>query len=111
MTCSQARRVQSNRWAWLYDRATTPAGAESPRPKFLRMCNRYAADIREAGREKGYWGFDEWSETRINRQCRAHMGAMPTSVILVLLSKLGCGEPRAHRIVVAPGRVCVPLGG
>lgn len=30
------------------------------------MCNRYASDIRKAGLEKDYWGFDEWSETRIN---------------------------------------------
>jgi putative SOS response-associated peptidase YedK len=30
------------------------------------MCNRYAADIRKAGLEKDYYGFDEWSETRIN---------------------------------------------
>jgi putative SOS response-associated peptidase YedK len=30
------------------------------------MCNRYASDIRKAGLEKEYYGFDEWSETRIN---------------------------------------------
>lgn len=30
------------------------------------MCNRYAADIRKAGKERNYYGFDEWSETRIN---------------------------------------------
>lgn len=30
------------------------------------MCNRYASDIRKAGVEREYWGFDEWSETRIN---------------------------------------------
>jgi putative SOS response-associated peptidase YedK len=30
------------------------------------MCNRYASDIRKAGKEKEYWGFEEWSETRIN---------------------------------------------
>jgi putative SOS response-associated peptidase YedK len=30
------------------------------------MCNRYASDIRKAGKEKDYWGFEEWSETRIN---------------------------------------------
>ncbi len=30
------------------------------------MCNRYASDIRKAGLEKDYYGFDEWSETRIN---------------------------------------------
>lgn len=29
------------------------------------MCNRYASDIRKAGLEKEYYGFDEWSETRI----------------------------------------------
>jgi putative SOS response-associated peptidase YedK len=30
------------------------------------MCNRYASDIRKAGMERDYWGFEEWSETRIN---------------------------------------------
>lgn len=30
------------------------------------MCNRYASDIRKAGKEKECYGFDEWSETRIN---------------------------------------------
>lgn len=30
------------------------------------MCNRYASDIRKAGKERDYWGFDEWSEARIN---------------------------------------------
>lgn len=30
------------------------------------MCNRYASDIRKAGRERELYGFDEWSETRIN---------------------------------------------
>ena len=30
------------------------------------MCNRYASDIRKAGKEKDYYGFPEWSETRIN---------------------------------------------
>lgn len=30
------------------------------------MCNRYASDIRKAGLEKEYYGFDEWSETRLN---------------------------------------------
>ncbi len=30
------------------------------------MCNRYASDIRKAGLEKEYYGFEEWSETRIN---------------------------------------------
>lgn len=30
------------------------------------MCNRYAADIRKAGLEREYYGFEEWSETRIN---------------------------------------------
>ncbi|MBL8537131.1 MAG: SOS response-associated peptidase family protein [Hyphomonadaceae bacterium] len=29
------------------------------------MCNRYASDIRKAGKERDYYGFDEWSETRI----------------------------------------------
>jgi putative SOS response-associated peptidase YedK len=30
------------------------------------MCNRYASDIRKAGKELEYYGHDEWSETRIN---------------------------------------------
>lgn len=30
------------------------------------MCNRYASDIRKAGLEREYYGFDEFSETRIN---------------------------------------------
>jgi putative SOS response-associated peptidase YedK len=30
------------------------------------MCNRYASDIRKAGIGRDYFGFDEWSETRIN---------------------------------------------
>lgn len=30
------------------------------------MCNRYASDIRKTGKEREYYGFDEWSETRIN---------------------------------------------
>lgn len=30
------------------------------------MCNRYASDIRKAGLERDLYGFDEWSETRIN---------------------------------------------
>ncbi len=30
------------------------------------MCNRYASDIRKAGKQREYYGFDEWSETRIN---------------------------------------------
>lgn len=30
------------------------------------MCNRYASDIRKAGKERDYYGHDEWSETRIN---------------------------------------------
>jgi putative SOS response-associated peptidase YedK len=29
------------------------------------MCNRYASDIRKAGLEAEYYGFEEWSETRI----------------------------------------------
>lgn len=29
------------------------------------MCNRYAADIRKAGLEKEFYGFEEWGETRI----------------------------------------------
>ncbi|WP_239590825.1 SOS response-associated peptidase [Vitreimonas flagellata] len=30
------------------------------------MCNRYASEVRKAGLEREYWGFDEWSETHIN---------------------------------------------
>ena len=30
------------------------------------MCNRYASDIRKAGLEREFYGFDEWSDTRIN---------------------------------------------
>jgi len=30
------------------------------------MCNRYASDIRKAGLENEFYGFEEWSETRIN---------------------------------------------
>jgi putative SOS response-associated peptidase YedK len=30
------------------------------------MCNRYASDIRKAGLEREIYGFEEWSETRIN---------------------------------------------
>ncbi|MFZ2031740.1 MAG: SOS response-associated peptidase family protein [Vitreimonas sp.] len=30
------------------------------------MCNRYASDIRKAGLEREYYGYEEWSETRIN---------------------------------------------
>lgn len=32
------------------------------------MCNRYASDIRKAGLEKEFYGFEEWSENRINPQ-------------------------------------------
>jgi len=30
------------------------------------MCNRYASDIRKAGLEREFYGFEEWSETRID---------------------------------------------
>ncbi len=30
------------------------------------MCNRYASEIRKAGLEREIYGFEEWSETRIN---------------------------------------------
>ncbi|MGH6951051.1 MAG: SOS response-associated peptidase [Vitreimonas sp.] len=30
------------------------------------MCNRYASDIRKAGKERKFYGFEEWSETRID---------------------------------------------
>lgn len=29
------------------------------------MCNRYAADIRKAGKQRELYGYEEWSETRI----------------------------------------------
>lgn len=31
-----------------------------------KVCNRYASDIRKAGVERDYYGFEEWSETRLN---------------------------------------------
>jgi putative SOS response-associated peptidase YedK len=34
--------------------------------RIAALCNRYASDIRKAGKERDYYGFDEWSETRIN---------------------------------------------
>lgn len=40
------------------------------------MCNRYASDIRKAVKEKEYYGFDAWSETRTkNRRARAEVSA------------------------------------
>src|SRR5690606_528982 len=33
---------------------------------FALMCNRYASDIRKAGLEREYYGFEEWSETGQN---------------------------------------------
>jgi putative SOS response-associated peptidase YedK len=30
------------------------------------MCNRYACDLRKAGKERDYDGFEDWSETRID---------------------------------------------
>lgn len=30
------------------------------------MCNRYASDIRKAGLQREFYGFEEWSEIRIN---------------------------------------------
>jgi putative SOS response-associated peptidase YedK len=30
------------------------------------VCNRYASDIRKADREREFYGFEEWSDTRIN---------------------------------------------
>jgi putative SOS response-associated peptidase YedK len=54
------------------------------------MCNRYASDIRKAGLEKDYWGFDEWSETRINPVLgNAVLEVFPKSFAPVL--KLGEG--------------------
>lgn len=44
------------------------------------VCNRYAADIRKAGLEFEFYGFQEWSETRIN----AVLEVFPKSVGPVL---------------------------
>lgn len=44
------------------------------------MCSRYASDIRKAGLEFEYYGFQEWSETRIN----AVLEVFPKSVGPVL---------------------------
>lgn len=46
------------------------------------MCNRYASDIRKAGKERDYYGFDEWSETRIN-------AALGNAVLEVLPKSFG----------------------
>ncbi len=48
--------------------ANRPRGwrGEAQHTNLHSMCNRYASDIRKAGMEKDYYGFDEWSETRIN---------------------------------------------
>ena len=52
------------------------------------MCNRYASDIRKAGKERDYYGFDEWSETRINPMLgNAVLEVFPKSFAPVL--KLG----------------------
>ena len=32
------------------------------------VCNRYASDIRKAGLEREYYGFEEWSETTGGRE-------------------------------------------
>ena len=49
------------------------------------MCNRYASDIRKAGLEKEFYGFDEWSETRINPMLgNAVLEVFPKSVGPVL---------------------------
>ena len=54
------------------------------------MCNRYASDIRKAGLERDYYGFDEWSETRINPVLgNAVLEVFPKSFAPVL--KLGEG--------------------
>jgi putative SOS response-associated peptidase YedK len=52
------------------------------------MCNRYAADIRKAGMERDYWGFDEWSETRINPSLgNAVLEVFPKSQALVIRNR------------------------
>jgi putative SOS response-associated peptidase YedK len=38
----------------------------SRRRRARNVCNRYASDIRKAGLERDYYGFEEWSETRLN---------------------------------------------
>src|SRR5262249_22316724 len=48
-------------------RLSVQRGAEGAPPHPITpVCNRYASDIRKAGMERDYYGFDEWSETRIN---------------------------------------------
>lgn len=51
--------------AWLATRARGWFGQVGP-TETETMCNRYASDIRKAGKQRELYGFDEWSETRIN---------------------------------------------
>mgnify|MGYP000845521828 FL=1 len=37
------------------------------------MCNRYASDIRKAGKERDYYGFDEF-------ECRQWLNATPEQI-------------------------------
>jgi len=58
---------------------------------WTRMCNRYASDIRKAGLERDYYGFDEWSETRINTILEvfpidARMSAIAPPLLITLRS-------------------------
>src|SRR5262249_2031625 len=54
------------------------------------MCNRYASDIRKAGAERDYYGFEEWSETRINPILgNAVLEVFPKSIAPVIVSVLG----------------------
>jgi putative SOS response-associated peptidase YedK len=52
------------------------------------MCNRYASDIRKAGLERDYYGFEEWSETRIN----TILEVFPKSVGPVILTGANGGR-------------------
>lgn len=47
------------------------------------MCNRYASDIRRAGLEREFYGFEEWSETRIN----IVLGVFPKSIGPVIVKR------------------------
>lgn len=50
------------------------------------MCNRYASDIRKAGLARDFYGFEEWSETRINPLLgNAVLEVFPKSYAPVLL--------------------------
>jgi putative SOS response-associated peptidase YedK len=50
------------------------------------MCNRYASDIRKAGLERSYYGYEEFSETRI--QLNSVLEVFPNSIGPVLRPRL-----------------------